>query len=279
MAEHSHRYWESIIQHPIFRVSSSPHSSIQRCTLTAIIAIPARLKSTRFPRKVLADIFGQPMLWHVYQAVSKAKKIDAIWILSDSQEVLDIAATWGAQTIITSEDCPSGTDRIASVMDYMPAEIIVNVQADEPLIDPTVVDRLVEELAGSEADVATPVYPITSTEELSNPNVVKVVRTNDGSALYFSRSPVPYVRDSEFQNWLTHVTFWGHCGVYAYRNEVLRRFPELPKGRLETVENLEQLRLMESGARFLTLEVDYRPQAVDVPEDLETVKRTIQSKR
>jgi 3-deoxy-manno-octulosonate cytidylyltransferase (CMP-KDO synthetase) len=253
-------------------------SAKRRIILTAIVAIPARLKSTRFPRKVLADIFGQPMLWHVYQAVIKAQKIEAVWILSDSQEVLDIASTWGAKTIITSEDCPSGTDRIASVMDSVSAEIIVNVQADEPLIDPAVVDRLVEALEGSEADVATPVYQITNVDDLANPNVVKVVRAQDGSALYFSRSAVPYVRDAEFQDWLAHSKFWGHAGVYAYRNEVLRKFPDLPTGTLERVENLEQLRLMESGARFLTLEIDYRPQAVDVPEDLDTVKKTMQAK-
>ena len=253
-------------------------SAKRRIILTAIVAIPARLKSTRFPRKVLADIFGQPMLWHVYQAVIKAEKIEAAWVLSDSQEVLDIASTWGANTIITSEDCPSGTDRIASVMDSMSAEIIVNVQADEPLIDPTVVDRLVEALEGSEADVATPVYPITNVDDLANPNVVKVVRAQDGSALYFSRSAVPYVRDAEFQDWLAHAKFWGHAGVYAYRSEVLRKFPDIPTGILERSENLEQLRLMESGARFLTLEIDYRPQAVDVPEDLDTVKKTMQAK-
>ena len=133
--------------------------------MTAIVAIPARLKSTRFPRKVLADIFGQPMLWHVYQAVVKAKRISGVWVLSDSQEVLDAASGWGAKTLITSEDCPSGTDRIASVMDSLDAEIVVNVQGDEPLLDPAVIDRLVEVLEGSDADVATPVYPITTIDE------------------------------------------------------------------------------------------------------------------
>ena len=120
--------------------------------MTAIVAIPARLKSTRFPRKVLADIFGHPMLWHVHQAVAKAERISEVWVLTDSQEVLDAASGWGAKTLMTSEHCPSGTDRIASVVDSLGAEIIVNVQADEPLIDPKVVDRLVEALEGSEAD-------------------------------------------------------------------------------------------------------------------------------
>ena len=243
--------------------------------MTAIVAIPARIKSTRFPRKVLANIFGQPMLWYVYQAVTKAKTISEVWVLSDSQEVLDVASSWGAKTLITSEECPSGTDRIASVMDSLDAEIIVNVQADEPLIDPAVVDRLVKALEDSEADVATPVYPITTINEISNSNVVKVVRSHDGFALYFSRSPVPHVRDANIDDWLAHSNFWGHSGVYAYRNRVLREFPSLPVGQLEKVEKLEQLRLLESGRDFLTVEIEYRPQAVDVPEDLESVKRIL----
>ncbi len=243
--------------------------------MTAVVAIPTRLQSTRFPRKVLADIFGQPMLWHVYQAVAKARSISEVWVLSDSQEVLDAADGRGAKTMITSEDCPSGTDRIASVMDSLNAEIIVNVQADEPLIDPGVIDRLVAELEKSDADVATPVYPVHTIEEINNSNLVKVVRAHDGSALYFSRSPVPHVRDADQADWPAQAQFWGHAGVYAYRNRVLREFPTLPEGRLERVEKLEQLRLLESGRKFLAVEIDYRPQAVDVPEDLEAVKKTM----
>ena len=177
---------------------------------------------------------------------------------------------------MTSEDCPSGTDRIASVIDSLDAETIVNVQADEPLISSDVVDTLVTALENSAADVATPVYPITSLNELTNPNVVKVVRAQDGSALYFSRGPVPHVRDVNLEDWLSHAHFWGHTGVYAYRKNVLRDFPKMPVGNLENVEKLEQLRLLEAGRRFLAIESDYRPHAVDVPSDLEEVKAILE---
>ena len=240
--------------------------------MPAIVAIPARLKSTRFPRKVLADIHGRPMLWYVYQAVSKARSIDAVWVLTDSQEVLDAALSWGAKALMTSEECPSGTDRIASVVDALDADVIVNVQADEPLISGAIIDKLVATLESTEARVATPVYPITSVEELTNPNVVKVVLGADGSALYFSRSPIPHVRDSELPDWLSMSQFWGHVGVYAYRKSVLLEYPHMRQGRLEAVEKLEQLRLLEAGIRCVAVEVDYRPQDVDVPADLEVVK-------
>jgi len=245
--------------------------------VSAIVAIPARLQSTRFPRKVLADIHGRPMLWHVYQGVSSAKKIKEVWVLSDSQEVVDQASSWGANALLTSEDCSSGTDRIASVIDSLDADVIINVQGDEPLISSEVIDRLAVAIEGSPADVATPVYPITTLEELTSPNVVKVVRGHDGSALYFSRSPVPHVRDVTIDDWLSRGQFWGHAGVYAYRRSALVEFPNLPVGRLEKLEKLEQLRLLEAGKRFLAVEIDYRPHAVDVPEDLEAVKRILAS--
>jgi 3-deoxy-manno-octulosonate cytidylyltransferase (CMP-KDO synthetase) len=241
--------------------------------MSVIAVIPARLQSKRFPRKVLANIHGHPMLWHVFQRVSAAKSITDVWILSDDQDVVDQSLSWGAKAIITSEDCPSGTDRIASVIDYFDADIIINVQGDEPLIPSEVIDRLAMEMEGSEADLATPVFPINAIEDLTNPNVVKVVRGANGSALYFSRSPVPHVRGINIDDWLNCGQFWGHAGVYAYRKETLAEFPTLPTGKLETLEKLEQLRLLEAGKKILTVEIDYRPQAVDVPEDLETVKR------
>ncbi len=243
--------------------------------MSAIVAIPARLNSTRFPRKVLMDIQGHPMLWHVCEAVSQAKSIDEVWVLTDSEEVVEASRTWGVKVLMTSEDCPSGTDRVASVIDRLPGEIIVNVQGDEPLIQGAVVDQLVEALNPSPADVSTPIYPITDLEDLTNPNVVKVVRARDGSALYFSRSPIPHVRNVMQRDWPTHFSFWGHAGVYAYRRDVLTEYSRLPKGSLEFAEMLEQLRLLEAGQRILTVEIAYRPQAVDVPADLEAVKEIL----
>jgi 3-deoxy-manno-octulosonate cytidylyltransferase (CMP-KDO synthetase) len=226
---------------------------------------------------VLADICGKPMIWHVYQGVSAAQSIEEIWIISDSQEVLDAAHSWGAKTALTSEDCPSGTDRIASVMDRFDSDIVVNVQGDEPLITGQVVDSVVQALSNSSADIATPVYRLKTLEELNNPNVVKVARASDGSAIYFSRSPVPHLRDVATESWLSTEPFWGHAGIYAFRRQVLEEFPKLPQGRLENLEKLEQLRLLEAGKRFMTVELDYRPHAVDVPEDLKKVQILLQS--
>lgn len=240
--------------------------------MSAIAVIPARLKSTRFPRKVLADIYGYPMLWHVYQGVLNAKRIQDVWVLSDSEEVVDSALTWGAKALLTSEDCESGTDRIASVLNHLEADIIINVQGDEPLISGEVIDQLVLAMEGRVEDLATPVYRISTIEELLNPNVVKVVRGKTGAAIYFSRSPIPHVRGVEEIGWLEHGQFWGHAGVYAYRKQTLVDFPHLPVGTLEDMEKLEQLRFLEAGKTILAVDIEYRPQAVDVPDDLDVVK-------
>lgn len=240
--------------------------------MSAIVAIPARLQSSRFPRKVLADIHGRPMLWHVLQGVSTAQRIGQVFVLTDSQEVVDAAASWGTTALMTDPECPSGTARIASVIDQMDGDIVVNVQADEPLITGKVVDAVVEALENGEGEVATPVYRLSMARELADSNVVKVVRGTGGRALYFSRSPIPHVRGAELNDWLNHTSFLGHVGVYAYRRSVLCQYVQLPEGQLETVEKLEQLRLLEAGKQILTVEIDYRPQAVDVPADIEVVE-------
>jgi 3-deoxy-manno-octulosonate cytidylyltransferase (CMP-KDO synthetase) len=215
------------------------------------------------------------MLWHVYQGVSKAKRIDGIYVLTDSQEILEAATSWGATALMTSEECPSGTARIAEVIDQLDGDIVVNVQADEPLITGAVVDAVVGALENGNADVATPVYRLTKMEEVADPNLVKVVRSADGLALYFSRSPIPYVRDQEPNGGLLSSTFWGHAGIYAYRRNALREYMQLPESQLEQAEKLEQLRLLEAGKKILTVEIEYRPHGVDVPADLEAVKEIL----
>ena len=241
--------------------------------MSAIIAIPARLESSRFPRKILAEIQGKPMLWHVYQGVSKAKSVVDVWVLSDSEEILQEARSWGAKTLFTSPDCSSGTDRIASVIDQLDADYIVNVQGDEPLITGDVVDKVVKALMETGADVATPVFPIETIADLKNPNRVKVTRSSNGTALYFSRSPIPYVRDIPEDQWLSRVAFWGHLGVYGYRRQVLLELSTLPEGLLEGAEKLEQLRLLEAGKCIATTEVANRFHGVDTPGDIEIVEQ------
>lgn len=243
--------------------------------MSAIVAIPARLKATRFPNKVLADIHGRPMLWYVYQGVSKAERIRDVWVLTDSDEVFRAASSWGARAIMTSEDCPSGTARIASVIDQMEGDIVINVQGDEPLMNGRVVDSMVASLESSDSDVVTPVYRIDSANDINNVNINKVVRATDNSALYFSHSPIPHVRDEPLEHWPSRVPYWGHVGVYGYRRRILEEYDQIPEGQLERVEKLEQLRLLEAGKKILTVEIDYHPLGVDVPSDLELVKDLI----
>ena len=218
------------------------------------------------------------MLWHVLQGVLEAKGIDEVWVLTDSEEVFKAVHSWGAKAKMTPVECNSGTERIVSVLSEFNADIIVNVQGDEPLIQSYVVDDVVSALGGSDAGVATPIYRIDTADEIFNPNVVKVVRAADGKVLIFSRSPVPHVRDFPQEEWPSKANFWGHVGVYAYRREVLERYRDLPTGSLEGVEKLEQMRFLEAGVGFVAVEIDYRPHAVDVPADLEEVRKILEGK-
>ena len=239
--------------------------------MDAIVAIPARLKSTRFPNKILADIHGKPLIWYVYQQAMLSEFIKKAWILTDSEDISSAVRPWCPNTLMTSDQCPSGTARIASVIDKLEGDVIVNVQGDEPLITPSVIDAMVVALQNSTADVVTPVYRIKSIEEVLDTNINKVARANDGSALYFSRSPIPFVRDLDYSDWLSAVNFWGHVGVYGFRRHVLETYSNLPEGRLEMSEKLEQLRLLEAGLQIMTIEIGYRPRGVDVPSDLDYV--------
>jgi len=236
------------------------------------VLIPARLASTRLPRKVLADIHGQPLIWHVWSRVRQARRISEVYVATDSAEVKAVVEGWGGRVLMTSPDCRSGTERIASCVREVEGELILNVQGDEPLVDPAMLDALVERWQAAPADLITPVFRIHSTDELVNPNIVKVVRAQSGEALYFSRSPIPFVRDVLQEQWLERHPFWGHIGVYGYRRAVLENYSSLPVSPLETAESLEQLRFLEAGYRFQTVETDYRPVAVDVPADLERVR-------
>lgn len=234
--------------------------------------IPARLGSTRLPRKVLADIAGRPLIWHVWNRVRQATRVEQILVATDADEVRSAVESWGGQAVMTSPDCRSGTHRIASIVQQLSGRFVLNVQGDEPLLDPTLLDALVNRWEESSAAIITPIYRMPGAAELFDPNIVKVVRAADGSALYFSRSPVPYVRDVPTGQWLERHTFWGHVGVYGYAREVLEQYEHLPASVLEDTERLEQLRFLEAGYRIQTVVTDYRPIAVDTPEDLARVR-------
>ncbi len=234
--------------------------------------IPARLESTRLPKKVLLPIQGRPMLWHVWRRASEAESIDQVYIATDSEEVRAAAEAWGGRVVMTSPDCPSGTMRIASALDHVPADFIINLQADEPMLEVDCLNRLVTTWRESPCDIVTLVFRIVRLDELTDPNLVKVVRAHDGRALYFSRSTIPHVRGIDSANWLKHHCFWGHIGVYGYRREVLAAMPQLPVSELENAEKLEQLRWLSAGLNVYTVEIDHRPIGVDTEADLQRVR-------
>ncbi len=241
--------------------------------MTAVVCIPARLASSRFPRKVLALLDGRPILQHVYQNALASRLAARTYILADSEEVRTVAEAFGATVLMTSPDCPSGTARIASALDRIDGDIIVNVQGDEPLVQAAVIDAMIERLQQGDAGVATPIVRINDPADLDNPNIVKVARTAAGRALYFSRSAIPYVRDVPRSEWLERADFWAHVGLYAYRCAVVAQYAALPEGRLEALERLEQLRLLEAGIAIDAVVVETLAHGVDVPEDLAVVER------
>ncbi len=234
--------------------------------MKTVAVIPARWGSTRFEGKVLADIHGKPMIQHVYERVKQAAHVDDVWIACDADHVLKAAQDFGAHAVMTSVDHPSGSDRIAEAVRDIEADVIVNVQGDEPLIEPKQIDALVKVFEeDSECPMATMIKRIDDEEDLDNSHVVKVVVDNNGRALYFSRSPIPFNRDCE------HVTHYRHLGIYAYRKDFLFKYVELPHSKLEQAEKLEQLRVLEAGYEIKTVETDMDIIGVDTPEDLQKV--------
>jgi 3-deoxy-manno-octulosonate cytidylyltransferase (CMP-KDO synthetase) len=235
-----------------------------------LLVIPARRRSTRLPDKMLLRETGKTVLEHTYEAASRSTVPGAIIVATDDEEIAREARRFGARVAMTSPDCPSGTDRVAEVVRGIPgAEIIVNLQGDEPEIDPAAIDRLAillrEDPAASMATLAT---PIRSRASLEDPACVKVVFDNSGRAMYFSRSPIPHPR--EWNNDLLTAepaTFFQHIGIYAYRRDLLLRFASLPMGRTEQIEKLEQLRILEQGETILIGEIAQPTRGIDTPAD------------
>ncbi|MFP4369851.1 MAG: 3-deoxy-manno-octulosonate cytidylyltransferase [Candidatus Kapaibacterium sp.] len=248
----------------------------------AIGIIPARYASSRLPGKPLADICGLPMVIHVWNAVSRCQKLDEVLIATDDSRIEIAAREHGAHVVMTPPDLPSGTDRIeaALIMSGKDADIVVNIQGDEPLIHPGLVDGLILELENSAADVATAVSVISDFEDLHNPAVVKVVMDKNHRALYFSRSPVPHYRDRMHDaGIIREFDFYRHIGIYAYEYQALKRFTKLEQSRLEKAEKLEQLRLLEDGAVYRCLITEYESIGIDTAKDLEKVRRIIANKK
>jgi len=232
-------------------------------------AIPARYGSSRLPGKPLLPIAGRPMIEHVYERVARARGLDRVVVLTDDERIARAVQAFGGNCEMTPEDCASGTDRIAWAARGWQAEAVVNIQGDEPLIDPEVVSRVAEHLRVHPEDpVVTLAAPLDPAER-DNPNAVKVVLSLAGYALYFSRSPIPYERQQGIAQPLKHL------GLYGYRGDALQRLAALEPTPLERAESLEQLRALENGIPLRVLLVEAASPGVDTREDLERVERLL----
>lgn len=241
-----------------------------------VVVIPARYASTRFPGKALAKIRGKPMVQWVYERASKARKVSRVIVATDDERILKAVKAFGGEAVMTSPEHPTGTDRVAEVAEcFLPyADAIVNVQGDEPLIEPAEIDAAVRALSEDpEADMSTLASPMESEKAFKNPNCVKVVCDRKGYALYFSRSQIPFYRS---ERWSPQPLL--HVGLYCYRREVLLRLVRLPLSPLERAESLEQLRALENGMRIKVALVPHHEPGVDTPEDLERVEWKVKEK-
>jgi 3-deoxy-manno-octulosonate cytidylyltransferase (CMP-KDO synthetase) len=231
-----------------------------------LAVIPARLGSTRLPRKVLREIAGEPMLAWVYRAARACPLLDHVLIATDSQEVLDFAQAHSLPAVFTPEDCASGTDRVFAVAQSIPADIYVNIQGDEPLLTPDFFPPLLELFHRPEVQVATLAVRCPA-NEIKNPNAVKVVTASDDRALYFSRAAIPFDREAT-----GFAGYRKHLGIYAYRKAALARFAALPPSWIENVERLEQLRLLDNGIDIYVGSAPGNTIGVDTEEDLRAVE-------
>ena len=232
--------------------------------------IPARYSSSRFPGKALALLAGKPMIQHVFEQASRARTLSGVVIATDTESIYEAARSFGATVAMTRPDHLSGTDRAAEVAEKYDAEWIVNIQGDEPMIDPAAIDAAaMAMLADPQTPMGTLKKRIQKACEMEDPNTVKVVTDLSGYAIYFSRFAIPYQRGDSGAT----PPHYKHIGLYVYRRGFLLRYPSLPVGPLELSEKLEQLRAMENGYRIRVVETDYESIGVDTPEDLEYANR------
>jgi 3-deoxy-manno-octulosonate cytidylyltransferase (CMP-KDO synthetase) len=241
-----------------------------------IVVIPARYGSTRLPGKPLVALAGQPMIQRVYQRAKMARNVDRVIVATDDDRIVQAVVSFGGEARMTRPDHRTGTERVAEVAAHVEGDVFVNAQGDEPLLDPlaieTAVDALLEEPQAAVATVAT---PIKLPADIMDPNVVKVVLDFDDHALYFSRAPIPWVRDTGSTIQVRHLK---HLGLYVFQRDALLEYPTLPQGELERIEQLEQLRWMENGTKIRVAEVAHDAVSVDVPEDVARVEKLLLQK-
>lgn len=239
--------------------------------LTATVIIPARLGSTRFPAKVLAADTGRPLVQHVVDQVRKCRRVREVIVATDDRRIVEALGPFETRCVMTSPAHASGTDRVAEVARSLADGIVVNVQGDEPEIEPQTVDALIERLESSSDDMATAATPFPLGADPADPNLVKVVTSREGRALYFSRAPIPFRRDSTASG---RPPYYLHLGIYAYRRDFLLQFASWPPTPLESCEKLEQLRALEHGRSIYVQVVDRAAHGIDTPRQYEEFVRT-----
>ncbi len=236
--------------------------------------IPSRWQSTRFPGKPLALIDNKPMVRHVYQRVCQAQKVDDVFVATDDKRIYEAVVNFGGQALMTSADNRSGTDRLAEaaeILDLGPDDLIVNIQGDQPLLNPSSIDAMVRPFGQAPTiEMSTLAFRIVDQREITNPKDVKVVFDNHGFALYFSRSPIPCARDAA-----DNLAIYKHLGFYAYKRRFLETFRQLSTGRLEEIEKLEQLRVLEHGYSIKVVITPHDSPEVDLPEDIARIEKLL----
>jgi 3-deoxy-manno-octulosonate cytidylyltransferase (CMP-KDO synthetase) len=242
--------------------------------MKTIVVIPARLGSTRLPRKLLLDLGGKSVIHRVYDQCRKARSIDSVVIAVDADELLEHCQKFSPNVVMTSGSHQSGTDRVAEASHRLVCDVVINVQGDEPFVRPDQIDGLAAAFlsGGPEVHVASAMHRLRDEGELASPGVVKVVVDHRGDALYFSRAPIPFNRDAlPFSD----VLYYRHIGMYGYRSDFLRIFPQLPPSRLESLERLEQLRILENGYRIRMIETSPSAGGIDTIDDYQRALATI----
>lgn len=239
-----------------------------------VVVIPARYGSSRLPGKPLVSLAGKPMVQRVYERAKLAQTVSRVVVATDDQRIVDAIQVIGGEARLTRSDHRTGTERIAEVAAHDSGDIFVNVQGDEPLIDPAAIDTavgaLLEEPAAQVATIAT---VVRHAADVMDPNVVKTVLDFEGNALYFSRAPIPWIRDTQQK---MSVKYWKHLGLYVFQKDALLEYPTLPQGDLEKIEQLEQLRWLENGWKIRVAEVAHDSVSVDVPEDVARVEKLLE---
>ena len=259
-----------------------------------LVVIPSRFAAVRFPGKPLAKLAGKPMIQHVYERATQAKTPEEVVVATDDQRIIDAVQAFGGRAVMTSPSARSGTERVAEVARQHRAQVVINVQGDEPLIPPTAIDQVAEFLVRHQAvPMASVMRPLTDAESYRSPNVVKVVTDRDGFALYFSRAPIPFVRQETGDkrqetkagptatgspvSGLMSPVWYKHLGLYGYQRHFLLQFPSFEPTPLEQLEGLEQLRALEHGYRIKLLETAHDSIGVDTPEDAARVEKILQA--